>query len=160
MADRSGSGQGRASKRKAEGEVEEQVEVEVVVHLHDGAPDGDRCGRHRYIDGARFVCAGKIVAGKLFRGVDPRDKKSFDWGRCEGCCRGGACRETDFVSQRDLLGYRFRSDGRPDLVGSASDAVLDDIEGANDSEHWDLYVQRKCRSAGQGQVAHTSVRSR
>ena len=73
MADRSGAGHGRPGKRKAPGEAEEQVEVDVVVHLHDGAPDGDRCGRHRYIDGARFACAGKIVPGKLFRGVDPRE---------------------------------------------------------------------------------------
>ena len=65
------------------------VEVDVVVHLHDGAPDGDRCGRHRFLDGARFVCAGKIEAGKLFRGVDPRDEKSFDWGRCKVCIQSG-----------------------------------------------------------------------
>ena len=45
MADRSGAGHGRPGKRKAPGEVEEQVEVDVAVHLHDGAPDGDRCGR-------------------------------------------------------------------------------------------------------------------
>ena len=115
---------GKAGAAGGEASAEE---VGVYVHWVNGL----RCGRERLTaDGRRYVCMHPVVEGKVGRGTDRRDDKIFSAGRC-ATCWGAGCEPSDWSWQEDLVAYRNVSEDPSntllDLMGAASDEVLDDI---------------------------------
>ena len=137
----------RKEGMQADGAEEEE---DVYVHAHLGGPRGKRCGKEKVVGGRRYACQGLVTSSVRLHGTDPRDEQICASGRCDDCLKGKSSVK-DRVWQSDLLAYANRGTEKSlklDLIGYATDEVLDAIEDEADSEQLRMCYQTAAMFGG------------